>query len=514
MQSDIEADDFVPPPQPKPVPPGDIFEEQRLQFELGIAPQNLNPPLEPGWVCPHDEMGLLTLINTPGWMLRAVLLRYLFLAYSFVRLLFDAESMVQNEEDIKIRFLVEKYYVPPELSHMGRQRRSAVAQLEIETRVLAESARLSEEMHERQLVGSRDGGEVTAVPWFDPGTGAIDEGCLSETASRLGIARRGVGSGVWASKAEARAKALHDASSSTSTNQITSIHATKQKKPQDLSNNHVNTLTDKVVKAEKGKNKAEKWGGERCQTWNRNRIWGSWDVVHPASLGKMSQSEVFPWQNIYLYQGGASVHPASFSLPSKAEKVKGPFSEGREFRNGSEIEGGNSDIEALAFGVHDGGSKDSDIQLRSRKREQRDEARARNADKVQLKANSRPVYKVVPSLKALGSEMSELPLLVPAGRDIVLLEEIDLVLETRQSRTHSFEIGYDDGGIDDGTGTYRPKPLKPGQHILDVTVSITFRGVFGVRGYRSGRLSAILMRLPPLDNVTAQPVQVRISLTW
>ena len=29
-----------------------------------------------------------------------------------------------------------------------------------------------------------------------------------------------------------------------------------------------------------------------------------------------------------------------------------------------------------------------------------------------------------------------------------------------------------------------------------------------MRGYRSGRLSAILMRLPPLDNVTAQPVQV------
>ena len=145
VQSDIEAEDFVPPPQPKPIPPGDMYEEQRLQYELGVAPQNLNPPLEPGWVCPHDEMGLLTLLNTP-------------------------ESMVQEEEDIKIRYLMEKYYVAPELSHMGRTRRAAVGQLEDETRVLAESARLSEEMHERQLTEGGSGA-VTAVPWMDPATG-------------------------------------------------------------------------------------------------------------------------------------------------------------------------------------------------------------------------------------------------------------------------------------------------------------------------------------------------------
>ena len=50
----------------------------------------------------------------------------------------------------------------------------------------------------------------------------------------------------------------------------------------------------------------------RCRSY---RVWGGWETVHPASMGKLSQREVFPWKQPYRFMGGAPgggpCHPAA-----------------------------------------------------------------------------------------------------------------------------------------------------------------------------------------------------------
>ena len=50
-----------------------------------MSPDRLVPALEESWFIPHDELGLLTLYNTP-------------------------EGMIKNEEDTEIKRLMDKYF--------------------------------------------------------------------------------------------------------------------------------------------------------------------------------------------------------------------------------------------------------------------------------------------------------------------------------------------------------------------------------------------------------------------
>lgn len=38
--------------------------------------------------------------------------------------------------------------------------------------------------------------------------------------------------------------------------------------------------------------------------WDRTRIWGAWEAVHPAALGRKSQREAFPWKDPIRFEGG------------------------------------------------------------------------------------------------------------------------------------------------------------------------------------------------------------------
>lgn len=50
--------------------------------------------------------------------------------------------------------------------------------------------------------------------------------------------------------------------------------------------------------------------------WNAHpRIWGSWDIVHPAAMGTLSQRQLFPREHERsLFSGGETIHAASYSL--------------------------------------------------------------------------------------------------------------------------------------------------------------------------------------------------------
>lgn len=114
---------------------------------------------------------------------------------------------------------------------------------------------------------------------------------------------------------------------------------------------------------------------------------------------------------------------------------------------------------------------------------------------------------VVANIEELGLDQSHKPALMPTGQIVTLLEAKNVKLGQRQSRAHMFEIGLKPpkGGASSATPGLC---LQPGQHILDLTVSITFEGTFGARGYQLGRIAASLYRLPLHSDPAATPVTV------
>lgn len=50
---------------------------------------------------------------------------------------------------------------------------------------------------------------------------------------------------------------------------------------------------------------ADDWEGDSDVAWDRTRVWGAWEAVHPAALGRASQREAFPWQEPFRFGGGA-----------------------------------------------------------------------------------------------------------------------------------------------------------------------------------------------------------------
>lgn len=82
--------------------------------------------MDSGWVCPYDEIGLLQLRQTP-------------------------EGLLQNEEERRIKYLIDKYYVDPEYSLMGQERKAATKDLMNEVKIIAESNKQAELFLEAKL---------------------------------------------------------------------------------------------------------------------------------------------------------------------------------------------------------------------------------------------------------------------------------------------------------------------------------------------------------------------------
>jgi hypothetical protein len=94
--------------------------------------------VDAGWVCPFDEVGLLQLRLQP-------------------------EGLLRNEEERRIKYLLDKYYVDPQFTMMGQERSKATQDLMNEVKIIAESNKQAELFLESKLAKKEP---VCVQPFF------------------------------------------------------------------------------------------------------------------------------------------------------------------------------------------------------------------------------------------------------------------------------------------------------------------------------------------------------------
>ena len=174
---------------------------------------------------------------------------------------------------------------------------------------------------------------------------------------------------------------------------------------------------------------------------NSYKVFGSWFVVHPAAIGKRSQTENF---NPVTYDDHTQ-HPAAFQyyrLPEEITEEEAPK------------------IDRLATVT--GHPKKAGWM------------KSTTEDQCKVVKNMDELAKIDYSAVKRGMKV-----LVTSGKTEEQLSELDCSLESRQSRSHKFTLSP--SGKD---------------KMLDITISVVFQGVFGPRGYRLGRLAVQLYRIP------------------
>ncbi|GMH74329.1 hypothetical protein TrST_g7101 [Triparma strigata] len=205
--------------------------------------------------------------------------------------------------------------------------------------------------------------------------------------------------------------------------------------------------------------KAKKQAEEEEEEDNSHKVFGSWFVVHPAAVGKKSQTENF---NPVEYDDHYH-HPAAFQyyrLPEEITKEE------------------TAKVDTLAV------------------------VTAHPTHAKWLKTSTDDQVKVVKSMDEMGKidygmVRKGLKVLVTSGKTTELINEQNCSLESRQSRTHKVDIKFD--GKD---------------KILDLTVSVVFQGVFGPRGYRLGRLAVQLYRMPSAEDKKKDPLAAPQALGY
>ena len=207
-------------------------------------------------------------------------------------------------------------------------------------------------------------------------------------------------------------------------------------------------------------------------TLDINRLWGGWDTVHPASGGMESQSAYFMRSSF----DPSRDHPANFGIHDDLwnEKNSNDTSyERKALPEGSELE--KVSMTALTsdpgripnrFDIHEN-DPSSDYLI------------ADSANELALMEVRRIKGKIV---------------LLAVPDPLTIFEVNNLQLDSRQSRSHKFEI-----------------PNRDDQRILEVNVSIIFQGRFGDKGYKLGRLAAGLFRIPDEHDNHANPIPVPIG---
>ena len=210
-----------------------------------------------------------------------------------------------------------------------------------------------------------------------------------------------------------------------------------------------------------------------------NRIWGSWDQVHPASGGVESQTSYF----LKSAFDASRDHPANFGLHDEAHFLK--IAASRQSEDG---EGGTA--QKLPT------NPDELSELSMNAVTALPGAAPTHFDTHENDASSD--YFIADSPKELANmevrRVKNKIVLLAIPKPLVLLDVIDATLQSRQSRSHRFEI-----------------PNRDDQRILDITVSIVFQGNFANKGYKLGRLAAGLFRLPDERDKSANPVPVSVG---
>ena len=204
---------------------------------------------------------------------------------------------------------------------------------------------------------------------------------------------------------------------------------------------------------------------DAAQKLASNRIWGSWEQVHPASAGLDSQMHVFQ-PSVYT---SSRDHPASFAMSVDPEVP----------RLLAELE----DLESDPTGA----SKEDGVTALTAM----PKAHQFNA----FENDAKSVWFITESITELGSQEQKTVkgkvVLIAQKDKLPLLEVTDAVIDARQSRIHRFVV-----------------PDREDARILDITVSIVYQGTFGTKGYKVGRLAAALFRLPSSrhEHSTPQPI--------
>ena len=190
------------------------------------------------------------------------------------------------------------------------------------------------------------------------------------------------------------------------------------------------------------------------------RVYGSWEVVHPASASPESQNSYFQVSTF----SSTRDHPASYAM--RETSVNNPFdifSSILEDDDHDEDADNKDPIDPIEQGVG------TLLSLPGRRKK--------------TKVNSNSQYLIVDSPKVLSQQdpksVAGKITLITHSDHLKIFEICDQELAARQSRCHRFEI-----------------PEKDDSRILEFTVTILFQGCFGTRGYRLGRIAAGLFRLP------------------
>lgn len=204
-----------------------------------------------------------------------------------------------------------------------------------------------------------------------------------------------------------------------------------------------------------------------------HRIWGSWEQVHPASAGALSQESYF----MVSAFNASRDHPASYAVNEKSAFTKASVMK--------EVYGLNSTSD-----------------------EQTDDARRETSMKILTSMPSKKLTEgqfdqfhndpnskwfICESIRELAMQepkriRGKVVLIVKQDR-MSVFEIKDATLQSRQSRSHKFELSDRDDA-----------------RVLDISVSIVYQGSFTTKGYRLGRLAASLFRLPDDKDKNSSPL--------
>jgi hypothetical protein len=209
---------------------------------------------------------------------------------------------------------------------------------------------------------------------------------------------------------------------------------------------------------------------------NINRVWGGWEQVHPASAGEASQTSYFAKSTFDPsrdHPGVYGLHDEGFfRVDGQETTVTGGrkvLPTGKELAklSLSTLKSQPGDIPAH-FDIHDN-----------------------DPESEYLIADSTKELALMEVRRIKGKSV-----LLAVEEPMTLFHVDDLHLQSRQSRSHRFEI-----------------PNREDSRVMEFSVSIIFQGGFSQKGYKLGRLAAGLFRLPDEKDPNASPVPIPVGFS-
>ncbi|CAM9623526.1 unnamed protein product, partial [Sphacelaria rigidula] len=239
--------------------------------------------------------------------------------------------------------------------------------------------------------------------------------------------------------------------------------------------------------------------------WVPTMTFGSWEVIHPASLGAGSQEKVLWSTGMNMDRVEERVHPASFCLDAR----KGNTSDTLSLYSEVSAPRSEGDMRTVgAGGHHPARSIFEPLKILT------GEGCSPVAEWLSTVSESNMVASGMDRVGEFDpGEVRRRGLLVASRARTCLLDVETCDLQEGQSRAHKFNIGPYDGvnresnspGPEAGEARHRSAAQVGGMGcpemrevvVIGLVVTVVFQGNFEEAGYRLGRLAAGLYRMPP-----------------